>query len=235
MFELQMLAGSTSMSGEDFGPGSSSRKRSGRRKGQTPDLRHLENIALRAFAKRGFETVGLRELAAAAEIAPALISYRYKSKLGLWKAVVDGLAKRIELTFQAMQRSYQTSGPFPVRARKALRHLVDMNFELPELSRFYMNEMSQSGERQQYALLHLWEPYLAAVLPIIREAGERHDTDMHNTNMGEPEFAAFAILSMIMASQHLAPVLILARAEANPAPAALVMGSLERLLGIDIH
>ena len=50
--------------------------------------------ALRAFAQGGYEGTNLRRIAADADVDVALIAHHFGSKLGLWKAAVDGLAVR---------------------------------------------------------------------------------------------------------------------------------------------
>lgn len=207
----------------------SRRERARPRKGQGPDLKQLEGCALSAFSRRGFENVGLRELAASVGIAPTLILYRYGSKLALWKSLVDELGERVDLACAAIDSTYALVQPFPDRASAALRHFVVLTIEIPELSPLFIGEMSEPGERQKYLLEKIWSPFLASVLPIIHDA-ERFG----NSDLGIPKFAAFSILSMIFAAQYMAPVIDLAGEAPQSDAVARVLRPIERLLTLDL-
>lgn len=204
------------------------RKRARPRKGEGPDLKQLERFALSAFSCRGFENVGLRELAASAGIAPALILYRYGSKLALWKSVVDELGERVDETCAAINSTYAWVKPFPDRATAALRHFIMLTIKVPELSSMFIGEMSEPGERQEYLLDKIWNPFLTAISPIIRDA-ERYG----NSDLGDPKFAAFSILSMIFAAQYMTPIIDLAADGQQNDLVARVLRPIERLLTLN--
>ncbi|WP_395336721.1 TetR/AcrR family transcriptional regulator [Novosphingobium sp. BL-8H] len=201
------------------------RGRSGPWKGQGPDLKQLERCALTAFSRRGFESVGLRELAASVEIAPTLILYRYGSKLGLWKSIVDTLGERVDQACCAIKASYASQEPFPARASAALRHFVLLSIEIPELSPLFVGEMSQPGERQDYILGKVWSPFFDSILPMIEDA-ERYG----NGDLGAPKFAAFTILSMIFAAQYMIPFIDQAVCTDQGDAVTRVLRPIERLL-----
>lgn len=205
------------------------RERARPKKGQGPDLHRLERSALAAFSRRGFEAVGLRELAASIGIAPTLILYHYGSKLGLWKALVDELGLRVDQACTAMDSAFAAAQPFPDRASAALRHFVRLTIEVPELAPLFIGEMSEPGERQDYLLDKVWSPFLASLLPIIHDA-ERFG----NSDLGVPKFAAFSILSMIFAAQYMAPMIDLAADAPQHDPLARVLRPIERLLTLDL-
>jgi TetR/AcrR family transcriptional regulator, regulator of cefoperazone and chloramphenicol sensitivity len=52
---------------------------------------NIRNAALRLFAERGYDVVTVREIAAAAEVSPALVVHHYGSKEGL-RSAVDSFA-----------------------------------------------------------------------------------------------------------------------------------------------
>lgn len=204
------------------------RGRAGPRKGPGPDLTMLERFALEAFSRRAFDNVGLRELASAAGIAPTLILYRYGSKVGLWKKIVDGLGARVEEACSSIKSTYASSEPLPVRASAALRHFVVLSIAIPELSPLFVGEMSQPGERQDYLLLKIWNPFLDAVLPLIQDA-QNHA----NADFGVPKYAAFSILSMIFAAQYMLPFIDLAADAPEVEAVARVLRPVERFLTLD--
>lgn len=56
----------------------------------------LITAATEVFARSGFESVGTRDIAAAASVHPALISYHFGSKDGLYLAVFEHIAATME-------------------------------------------------------------------------------------------------------------------------------------------
>ncbi len=64
------------------------------RRGQA--VRHrLIQAATRLFARRGFGEVSIREISAAADVTPAMISYYFDGKRGLYEAVFDSVFERL--------------------------------------------------------------------------------------------------------------------------------------------
>jgi AcrR family transcriptional regulator len=55
----------------------------------------LLEVAQRLFAARGYDAVGVRELARAARVSPAMIAYYFRDKAGLLDAVLDRVFERL--------------------------------------------------------------------------------------------------------------------------------------------
>ena len=51
--------------------------------------------AERLFSQRGFSSVSIRELAAEADVTPAMIHYYFGSKSGIYKALLDSVIERL--------------------------------------------------------------------------------------------------------------------------------------------
>ena len=125
--------------------------------------------ALRAFAQGGYEGTNLRRVAADADVDVALIAHHFGSKLGLWKATVDGLAvRRMTATEETLVSSDKAD--IADQVRLALRSYIDINSDVPELGMFVTQEMQLSGERRDYVYEHLVKPYHDLLLPLIQEA-----------------------------------------------------------------
>jgi AcrR family transcriptional regulator len=125
--------------------------------------------ALRSFAQGGYEGTNLRRIAAEAGVDVALIAHHFGSKLGLWKATVDGLAvRRLSMTEEALASS--GGADIADRVRLALRRYIDINSEVPELGMFVTQEMQLSGERRDYLYERLVRPHHELLVPLIREA-----------------------------------------------------------------
>lgn len=153
--------------------GGSGRGRGRPRHGDAPDPVHVARIALAAFAASGYDGASVREIAAIAAVDPALITRRYGSKLGLWKATVDQLAERMETLHAALADLDDDPAPFRHRFRHALRLFVAFCCEVPELGRFFTDEIARSGERRDYVMECIWRPNFAALRPLLYEARER--------------------------------------------------------------
>ena len=147
----------------------------GRRRGRpakgTPAAREaILGAALHGFSRKGYEGTGLREIADGAGVDPALISHQFGSKFALWKAVVDEIAQRLGAARRSIEALHGASGSTEERVREGLTRFITAHCDIPELSKFLADELSLPGERQDYILRTVWEPYQGAMLPLLREA-----------------------------------------------------------------
>ena len=139
------------------------------RRSEDPKQDEILRAALRAFAQGGYEGTNLRRIAADADVDVALIAHHFGSKLGLWKATVDGLAvRRMTVTEETLVSSDKAD--IADRVRLALRRYIDINSDVPELGMFVTQEMQLSGERRDYVYEHLVKPHHDQLVPLIREA-----------------------------------------------------------------
>ncbi|GBQ27997.1 TetR family transcriptional regulator [Gluconacetobacter sacchari DSM 12717] len=150
--------------------------------------------ALHGFARKGYDGTGLRQIAEEAGVDPALISHQFGSKFALWKAVVDEIALRLAAARQSIAELHEGPGSTEERVREGLRRFITANCDIPELAKFLSDEMSQPGERQDYILREIWDPYQDAMLPLLREARAdgllRHD--------GSPELTLMMVMGAVM-------------------------------------
>ncbi len=117
----------------------------------------IARVALRLFAAHGFEATSLREIANAAGVDVALISYRFGGKAGLWKSIVsqagadlrEALERALgdDCTASARQR-------FDMSARAFLAFLLDR----PEMPRLLLRDITIDSERSQWLLENLSQP-----------------------------------------------------------------------------
>ena len=140
------------------------------RPGDAPDPAHVARIAFTAFAIAGYDGASVREIAATAAVDPALVARRYGSKLGLWKATVDELAERMASMYDAIAQLESDPAPFLSRFQRVLRLFTDFCCEVPELGRFFTNEIAEPGDRRDYVLEQIWRPSFAVMQPWMRKA-----------------------------------------------------------------
>ncbi|MBO1326157.1 TetR family transcriptional regulator [Acetobacter sp. TBRC 12305] len=137
----------------------------------TPASREIVlGAALAHFSQTGFDGTGLRDIAATAGVDAALISHKFGSKLDLWKAVVDEIANRLAEAQKDIMRLHDDTAPIEQRVREGLSCFIAANCKIPELAKFLSDEMSQPGARQDYVMLRIWQPYQAAMLPLLNDA-----------------------------------------------------------------
>jgi TetR/AcrR family transcriptional regulator len=152
------------------------------RKSENPKQDEILGAALKAFTQGGYEGTNLRRIATDAGVDVALIAHHFGSKLDLWKTVVNSMATRL---LAACEDAPAPSAGADVadRVRHALRHLIQVNSDMPELGMLTIQEMQLSGERRDYLYERLVRPHHDLLLPLIREAIaagviRRQDPDM---------------------------------------------------------
>lgn len=105
------------------------RRRPGRprRDDQRPTREVVLTAATRLFAERGFDAVGLREVAAAAGVDVATVSHHTGTKAQLYDACFARVfAAEREVLHAAAERARQALTDGPAAARRALHGLVDV-------------------------------------------------------------------------------------------------------------
>src|SRR5690349_1890727 len=99
--------------------------------------------ALDLFSAKGFEGVGLRELATAAGVNHSLVLYHFGSMDGLWKAVMSGLLDDFRRRTQQRLAGLSTIDPV-TRLKVGIEDFIRFSMEKPELHRL----MTLEGRRR---------------------------------------------------------------------------------------
>ena len=137
-----------------------------------PDRDEILRAALKAFARDGFNGTNLRRIAADAGVDVALVSRNFGPKLDLWKAVVDELARRMAAAQSEIMAPHGTDKPSAAQIADALRRFVAFNRAVPELGKFFVDEISRAGPRRDYVIDRLWRPHRDTMLPLLADGGE---------------------------------------------------------------
>lgn len=137
-----------------------------------PDREEILQSALRAFARDGFDGTNLRRIAADAAVDVALVSRHFGPKLDLWKAVVDELARRMATARLEIMAPDRSDKPSAERIADALRRFVAFSRTVPELGKFFVDEINRVGPRRDYVIDRLWRPHRDAMLPLLADGGE---------------------------------------------------------------
>lgn len=148
------------------------RKRGRPTRDRAPDRGEIVRVALAAFARDGFDGTNLRRIAAEAGVDVALISRHFGPKLDLWKAVVDELARRMATAQSEIVAPHGMDKPSGEQIADALRRFVAFSRAVPELGKFFADEISRAGPRRDYVIDRLWRPHRDTMLPLLADGGE---------------------------------------------------------------
>ena len=121
------------------------------------------------FAARGFDETRTRDIAALAKVDVALIAYRFGSKLGLWKAVVQAVGGNIipVLGHAAAMAADQAPGG---RLRCTMGAFIEFALRRPEICKFLLRDDSHDVERADWLYEHMAKPFLGHLLPLLNDA-----------------------------------------------------------------
>lgn len=144
--------------------------RRGRRPRSDGDTeRNIGAVALRRFGDAGFEGTSLRDIAGDAGVDVALVSYRFGSKLGLWKAIVADVGTMMVERLRAVPQAETTDAGTDLLA--AMNALIALNCDHDAIPRFLLRDASHDPDRARWVFDHVSRPMLDHFLPLIRRAG----------------------------------------------------------------
>lgn len=105
----------------------------------------IRDEALRLFGDRGPDAVTVRDIAAAAEVSPALVVRHYGSKDGLRDAVDDHVARIFEVILGRVSDPGGADGPFDPAALPTLAEVVAEHLPADSAIPAYLGRMLLAG------------------------------------------------------------------------------------------
>ncbi|MBB4008174.1 TetR/AcrR family transcriptional regulator [Allorhizobium taibaishanense] len=148
--------------------------RAGRpRLGKESGREAILTTAQQCFAKRGYDGVNIRDLAQRAGVNIALANYHFGSKAALWQACLHQLQSKADEPVAEIKSLADAAAPYPQRLVSAYATFICFNAELPDYGLFILQEMLQSGERQELVKTALIDPFGEALIPLLAEGVER--------------------------------------------------------------
>jgi len=91
--------------------------------------------ALELFSDRGYDATSVREICEAAGVTKPTLYHFYRSKEGVYRAIVEGALERFSA---GISRSLADEGTLSERLRRMARVYVDSGAREPDLARFLM-------------------------------------------------------------------------------------------------
>ncbi len=171
-----------------------------RPKTDDPEARaKIAAAAEQLFAARGYDGTALRDIARAAGVNAAMIHYYFKSKEGLYRAILEGAASKVRSLLVETATGDDST-------RDRLAHFVDAYaayiLSHPNLARILYREMLTGGKH----ILKIAQQYAVTNYTILR------DTMSEGIRRGELraidyELAPISLMGMVVIFQFLRPII----------------------------
>jgi TetR/AcrR family transcriptional regulator len=113
------------------------------------------DVALEAFAERGYEGASIRDIAAASGVSHGLITARFGSKQGLWMAAVDHGMSRLHQRLVAVEQAQSAQIGVEERMRTVCIRFLETVAAYPAIVQLMNVEGSRPGPR----LSHIVETF----------------------------------------------------------------------------
>ena len=128
----------------------------------------LLDAALRLFARKGFESASVRELAEAADVTRPTLYYHFGSKEGLYLELVERLCTTVE---DSILHSMVPLGTIRVRLRSFVMNILDSIIEDASKQRFFFTIVLDPRRNTLSSFHERMRNFIAAILGLLLEEG----------------------------------------------------------------
>lgn len=173
------------------------------------------DAALAEFASRHFDAASIRSIADRIGLQHPLITYHFRSKEILWRAVAEYVFERVRRERDANLSSSDSASAVD-RVRLAYRALFRFTVEYPEFHRFMLQEALSYSPRLQWIADSILKPLIDWLLPQIRAA-----QDEQALPKVEPIIFHYTLISLTSTLSDFGPE-IEATSKLSPSDPALV-------------
>jgi AcrR family transcriptional regulator len=161
--------------------------------------RTILEAALEEFAEKGYEGASTRGIAERAKIQHPLITYHFRTKEILWRAVAVHYHAEIKALWD--QEIPQTWNFTPIeRVREEFRTFLRFTLQHPHFHQFMLNENRPDSPRLAWLMKNILAENVGRVLPQIRAAQEAGDLPQ-----AEPVLIHYMLIGMTSVLASLAP------------------------------
>ena len=182
-------------------PAPGQRKRVSKRREQQRSIATRQAIieaALAEFAQKGYEGATTRCIAKRAGMQHPLVTYHYRTKDILWRAVATYCHATIRKLWQWIPRE---SNLTPIeRVREEFRALLRFSLEHPHFHLFMVNENRSDNPRLTWLVKNVLSRNVGRVLPQIRAAQKAGDLPA-----GEPLLIHYMLIGITSVLSSLGP------------------------------
>ncbi|MBI5905523.1 MAG: TetR/AcrR family transcriptional regulator [Deltaproteobacteria bacterium] len=138
----------------------------------------LLDAALRLFARKGFESASVRELAEAADVTRPTLYYHFGSKEGLYLELVERLCETVE---DSILRSLASEGAALDRLRSFVLNIVDSVIEDTDSQRLFFIIVLDPRRTSLSSFHERMRNFIAAILELLLEEGvEKGEFEIEN-------------------------------------------------------
>jgi TetR/AcrR family transcriptional regulator len=161
--------------------------------------RVILEAALAEFAEKGFEGASTRGIGARAGLQHPLITYHFRTKQILWRAVATHFHTEIKRLWD--QHIPRDPGlPALDRVREEFRTFLRFTIQHPHFHQFMLNENRPDSPRLAWLAKHILGRNIRRVLPQIQAAQKAGDFPV-----GEPVLIHYMLIGMTSVLTSLAP------------------------------
>ena len=125
--------------------------------------------ALSEFADKGFDAASLRTIAELTGLQHPLITYHYRTKEILWKAVAEHVFTLIRELWNVQVPEDTKMAPIE-RVREEYRAFFNVTLDYPDLHHFMLRESRPGSPRMAWLAENFLKPLLGRLLPQIKAA-----------------------------------------------------------------
>ena len=130
----------------------------------------LLQAAKKLFAKCGFEGCSIRTLAEEADVNISAVSYHFAGKEGLYRAVVEPIARRVSLLADQTLKTPQNVADFRARLEIFIEQFLRIHIEEPEIGEIVQRDFPGTNEVANDVFINSFLPVEKALRIYIESA-----------------------------------------------------------------
>ncbi len=157
----------------------------------SPGAQSILEVAEQLFADSGFDSVSISDIAQRADVSKANIFHHFKSKEGLYLAVLKSACRHSAQTLDEVERTLSDDGPQVQVEAFFTRHLQSL-LANPRTTRLIQRELLESGsERGRRLAEQVFSEQFSRLVELFR-AGQSQG---HFRKQFDPALVAFLLIS----------------------------------------
>lgn len=172
------------------------RRREQQRAVETKNL--ILDAALVEFAEKGFDAASIRDIGTRTGLQHPLITYHYRTKEILWKAVAERLFSELRQRWDARAAEIEHLSPID-RLRAEYADFLKLTMERPLFHHFMLRESRPGNPRLPWLVSEILQPAMERLMPDIAKA--QADGDLPTVN---PVLIHYLMVGSITALSSLA-------------------------------